>query len=368
MSKISKALDKYKKEHNLSSAQIFNLEDAKLPGSALNEGKDRFARKGVGAEAAKQSVQPHPPQKESSASTETASRETVHHPDDHPEMEGTVSEPQRKPHFVLADRQAEKTVSQEIKNKEKTPHREDEAAVSSEPGSLGRIDPNLVSIVNPGCIESEIFKVLRAKILFPTAGSPPKSILVTSAAPGEGKSFTASNLAVNLAQNIENHVLLMDCDLRRPTIHKLFGFGTVEGLSENLSNGNRLSSLFLKTGIGKLTVLPSGKPPANPSELLSSEKMAGLIEELKNRYDDRFLIIDSPPPIVAPETTALAKLVDGIILVIKSGSTPLHLVEELIDTLGRKKILGAVINRYDSRISFGSYGYKKYSKYYRSKP
>jgi capsular exopolysaccharide synthesis family protein len=159
----------------------------------------------------------------------------------------------------------------------------------------------------------------------------------------------------------------VDCDIRRPKIHKLFGFGVVEGLTEHLSNGSKLPSLLLKTGIDKLTVLPSGKPPANPSELLSSAKMATLIEELNNRYDDRFLIIDSPPPMLAPETAAMAKHVDGIILVIKHGSTPLHLVEELIDNLGREKILGAVINRFDSRVSARYYGYEKYGKYYRKK-
>ena len=141
----------------------------------------------------------------------------------------------------------------------------------------------------------------------------------------------------------------------------------VEGLSEHLSNGSKLPALLLKTGVDKLTILPSGKPPANPSELLSSAKMAALIEELKNRYDDRFLIIDSPPPMLAPETAAMAKHVDGIIVVIKYGSTPIHLVEELIDHLGREKILGAVVNRFDSRISARYYGYEKYGKYYRNK-
>ena len=231
--------------------------------------------------------------------------------------------------------------------------------------SSSRFSPDLVSIVNPSSAEAELFKVLRGKILFPTAGKPPKSILVTSAAPGEGKSFIAANLAVNLAHGIENHVLLLDCDIRRPTIHKLFGFGKVAGLSEHLLNGNKLTSLLLESGVDKLTILPSGKPPANPSELLSSDKMAALIEDLKSSDDDRFLIIDSPPPTLAPETVAMAKHVDGIIVVIKYGSTPINLVEELIENLGREKILGAVVNRFDSRISAKYYGYGKYIKYYR---
>ena len=272
---------------------------------------------------------------------------------------------------MLADKQPEKAVSPGIEPKEKTPHREDEAAVSSEPGSIGisldRIDPNLVSVVDPHSLETEIFKVLRGKILFPASGKPPRSIMVTSAVPGEGKSFVSANLAVNMAQNVDDHVLLMDCDLRRPSMHRLFGLGRVMGLSEHLTNGNNIADLLIKTGLGKLSLFPSGTPPYNPSEVLSSAKMANLLNELKTRYQDRYLIIDSPPPMLAPETIAIAKQVDAIIVVIKFGSTPMDAVEELIDNLGKEKIIGAVINRFDARTS-RYYGYRKYGKYYRSKP
>ena len=382
MSHISKALEKYKKERNLSSAQIFNLDDAKATEPALKEGADRSARKGVDADAAKQSVQPHPPQKESIDSEETASRETLQQQAERPEVEGAAPEADRKPSFVLADKQPEKTVSTAVENKEKGTLGEDQkagsaakpkhiAVVSSATVSaeinLDKIDPNLVSVVNPESLETEIFKVLRAKILFPTSGKPPRSIMVTSAVPGEGKSFVAANLAVNMAQNIEDHVLLMDCDLRRPTMHRMFGLGLVKGLSEHLANGNKISDLLIKTGIGKLSLFPSGTPPHNPSEVLSSAKMAKLLDELKTRYQDRYLIIESPPPMLAPETSAIAKQVDAIIVVIKFGSTPMDAVEELIDNLGKEKIIGAVINRFDARTS-RYYGYRKYGKYYRSKP
>ncbi len=92
------------------------------------------------------------------------------------------------------------------------------------------LDPNLVTYQNPQSIESEMFKILRGNILFPAKGKPPRSILVTSALPGEGKSFVAANLAVSIAQNINEHVLLMDCDIRRPTVHTSFGFDDVPGL------------------------------------------------------------------------------------------------------------------------------------------
>jgi exopolysaccharide/PEP-CTERM locus tyrosine autokinase len=383
MSHISKALDKYKKERNLSSAQIFNLDDAKATEPALKEGEDRSARKGVDADAAKQPAQPSPPQTESIDSKEAASRETVQQQAERPDVEDAVSEADRKPHFGLADKQPEKTVSTAVENKEKGALGEEQVAgsaskqpkyiavVPSEPVAteinLDKIDPNLVSVVNPESLETEIFKVLRGKILFPASGKPPRSIMVTSAVPGEGKSFVAANLAVNMAQNIEDHVLLMDCDLRRPTMHRLFGLGRVKGLSEHLANGNKIPDLLIKTGLGKLSLFPSGTPPHNPSEVLSSAKMANLLEELKTRYQDRYLIIESPPPMLAPETSAIAKQVDAIIVVIKFGSTPMDAVEELIDNLGKEKIIGAVINRFDARTS-RYYGYRKYGKYYRSKP
>ena len=157
----------------------------------------------------------------------------------------------------------------------------------------------------------------------------------------------------------------MDCDLRRPTIHKIFGFNHVHGLSAYFRNHSKLPDLFLKTMVDGLTLLPAGKPPDNPSEIISSANMVHLMNELKSRYDDRFLIIDSPPTLLAPETHAIAKQVDGIIVVINVGSTPLDLLEEMVNSMDKDKIIGAVVNRYDMP-SPRYYRYKKYSKYYES--
>jgi protein-tyrosine kinase len=250
------------------------------------------------------------------------------------------------------------------KHKKETSTSPTESNAVTTGASMNAINKNLVSINKPHSMEAELFRVLRARILFPVSGKPPKSILVTSAVPGDGKSFVASNLAVNLAQNIDETVLLVDCDLRKPVIHKNFGFNSVKGLSEHLTNNTKVDHLFLKTVVDKLTLLPAGKPPANPSEILSSAKMADLVKELKSRYDDRYLIIDTPPPLIAPETSAIAKLVDGIIVVIKCGSTPLDLFEEMISNLGKRKIIGAVFNQYDMPSS-SYYGYGKYRKYYK---
>ena len=112
----------------------------------------------------------------------------------------------------------------------------------------------------------------------------------------------------------------------------------------------------------KLTILPGGATPSNPSELLSSQAMKDLLEQVKNRYHDRYIIVDSPPPQLTAETTALAKHVDGIILVVRTGKTPRALVDELIEKLGREKILGVVLNGHRIPV-MERYGYGRYKAY-----
>lgn len=229
-----------------------------------------------------------------------------------------------------------------------------------------KIDKNLFALLKPQSFEAEQFKILRTNLLFPVSGKSPRSIIVTSSVPDEGKSFVAANLAISIAQNIQDHVLIMDCDMRKPCIHSRFGFSDVPGLSEYLSHGTDLSSLLLKTKVNKLTILPAGKPPHNPSELMSSHQMSRLLEEVKVRYSDRYIIIDSPPPMLTAETSAISRQVDGILLVVKYGSTPRKMVSDLIEIMGKEKILGIILNKFDMRFSgyFGHGKYGKYSKYY----
>lgn len=221
------------------------------------------------------------------------------------------------------------------------------------------IDKSLVTAFFPDSVESEQFRMLKNNILFPEKGLPPKSIMVTSASPGEGKSFVATNLAATIAQNIDEYVLLIDCDLRAPTIHTIFGLNDPPGLSEYLSSAQPLSSLLVKTFLKKLTLLPSGAIPPNPSELLSSEQMRRLLSEVKNRYSDRYVIIDTPPPYFTSETNALAKHVDGIILLVRQGKTRKKEIQNIIDIYDRKKIIGVVQNFAEKKPGYG-YGYHKY--------
>jgi exopolysaccharide/PEP-CTERM locus tyrosine autokinase len=227
-----------------------------------------------------------------------------------------------------------------------------------EPHAAGKIDKELITLRRPQSFEAEQFKILRTNLLLKKKKKTPRSVMITSALPGEGKSFVAANLAVSVARHVNWNVLLIDCDLRRPSIHEQFGFQNVTGLSDYLTNVKTLSQLLLKTDIKNLTILPAGKPPENPSELLSSERMALLLNEVATRYNDRLIIVDSPPPKMTAESGALARYVDGILLIVKYGSTPKDLVIDLVAKLGRNKILGAVVNNFDA----GSARYHK--KYY----
>ena len=226
------------------------------------------------------------------------------------------------------------------------------------------LDENLVSFLTPKSYEAEQFKMLRNNILFPVAGVAPQSILVTSAWQGEGKTFVSANLAISIAMNINKHVLLIDCDLRKPDLHRLYGFGDVPGLSDYLAERRSLDSLLLKTSVEKLTLLPGGPITPNPSELASSERMSAMLQEVKQRYQDRLIVVDSPPPDLAAETSFLARQVDGVLLVVKYGKTPKEDVADLMETVGSDKILGVVVNHLNMPLS-RRYGYGKYGKYSR---
>ena len=222
------------------------------------------------------------------------------------------------------------------------------------------VDHRLVTLKNPKSFEAEQFKILRTNLLFSSTRNKPRTIMVTSSVPDEGKTFVCANLAVSIAQNINEHVLLLDCDMRRPSIHKYFGFEDTPGLTDYLSGISGLPSLLLKTNLEKLTLLPGGKPPHNPSELLSSQRMTDLLKEVKDRYNDRCILIDSPPPMIAAETKAIGHQVDGILLVVKQGSTDRQLVSETLEQFEREKLLGTVINQFNINTSkYYSYGYNK---------
>jgi protein-tyrosine kinase len=226
-----------------------------------------------------------------------------------------------------------------------------------------KFSERLVTLSAPDSFDAENFKVLRGQILFPRDREVPHTILVTSAFPGEGKTFVASNLATALALSVDDYVLLIDADLRRASIHQMFGFSNARGLQEYLTGRKGLDDLLVKTGIEKLTVLPAGKKPRNPGELLSSNMMAQFLKEAKESYKNHFIIIDSPPSHITAEAKFLSKHVDAVIFVVMAQRTPRNAVERAIDNLGRDKVIGVVFNGYDKAHN----GYSKYYDHYYKK-
>jgi capsular exopolysaccharide synthesis family protein len=168
--------------------------------------------------------------------------------------------------------------------------------------------------------------------------------MVTSALPKEGKSFITANLGISLAHGMDQHALLVDCDLRKPVLAKMFGLDNKVGLVDYLSGDAALSELIVKTPVETLSVLTSGKTPANPAELLGSIKMSALVEELSGRYEDRIIIFDSPPLLVAAETSVLAGQVDAVILVVRQSCSGKAQIQKLIDIIGTERIIGIVFN------------------------
>jgi len=230
-------------------------------------------------------------------------------------------------------------------------------------------DERLLKVTHSSTEAAESFRVLRSRILHPQDGRQrPQTIMVTSSSPQEGKSFVSSNLAVTMARGVDQYSLLVDCDLRRPSLAGLFGLSSIckRGLSDYLRDDGDLTELIHKTSVEKLSLLPSGSPPVNPAELLSSDRMAKLVTELSSRYNDRFIIFDSPPYQVASETNVLAKEVDGVVLVVGYGKSDKSLIKKMTDLIGVEKIIGVVFNgmkkSFIHKKVFSSYG--NYGQYY----
>jgi exopolysaccharide/PEP-CTERM locus tyrosine autokinase len=210
-------------------------------------------------------------------------------------------------------------------------------------------DERLTKVVGFTTRTAESFRVLRSKILLPQDGAPPpRTIMVTSALPREGKSFVSANLGIALAQGMDQHALLVDCDLRAPALAQLFGLSSDQGLAEYLQDGVDLSSLLRKTSMEKLSILPSGSPPVNPAELLGSSRMLDLVEEMALRYPDRYVIFDTPPLEVASESHVLSQAVDGVVLVVREGVSNKTLIEKFISDIGKDKIIGVIFNGHKS--------------------
>ena len=181
---------------------------------------------------------------------------------------------------------------------------------------------------------------------------------MTSSLPGEGKTFTAINLAMAISQEFDYTVLLVDADLLRSSVNKVFGIEDKAGLSEYLSGDvDSLSDVLLTTNIPKLTLLPAGKKHHLTSELFSSSLMDSLFDELSERYNDRIIIIDSPPVLSTNEANILSRKVGQIIFIIEQNKTTQASVKEALSQFDDNSVLGIVMNKTRTSNSSGYYGY-----------
>jgi capsular exopolysaccharide synthesis family protein len=225
-----------------------------------------------------------------------------------------------------------------------------EQAVAEEPGSGNK---RRISMLRPDSFAAEQFRTLRARLDSIAAQHPLRTIAIASALPGEGKTLAAVNLAVVSAMSVGRRVLLVDCDLRRPRVHLTLGLSPETGLAEVLKDRATLSDSVIKVDNLNLEVLGVRAQPPNPSELLASTRMRSLVEEAARAYDR--VILDVPPTLALPDAKTVCDLADGVVLVVRAGTTPSEDVTATLDVIDRRRVLGLVLNGVED--SAQRYGY-----------
>lgn len=218
---------------------------------------------------------------------------------------------------------------------------------------------NLVTQNDPKNPAAEAYRVIRTGIQFAQAGKELQTIALISCTPNEGKSTTIANLAVVLTQAGKS-VLLIDCDMRNPTVHKNFNLSNKVGLSSCISMGTALSDAVQKTSIEGLYALTGGVIPPNPSELLGSEQMKNVLQRAKEQYD--YVLIDTPPVMPVTDALIVGRFVDGMILVIASAEVKVEMARDVKNQLvnAGANILGVVLNKVRSEHHGYGYGYYYY--------
>ncbi|HTF35777.1 MAG TPA: CpsD/CapB family tyrosine-protein kinase [Myxococcota bacterium] len=210
----------------------------------------------------------------------------------------------------------------------------------------------------PDSFVAEQFRHLRARLDSIAAQRPLRTIAMTSALPNEGKTTAAINLAVVCEMHLDRRVLLVDCDLRKPKVHRALGLRPEAGLAEVLQGDAPLEKAIMRVeggafDSGALEVLPVKAQPSNPSELLASAKFKSLIEELSRRYG--LVILDTPATLALPDAKTISELADGLIMVVRADVTPQEDVQAALDILDRRRVLGIVLN--DAQVDEHYYGY-----------
>ncbi len=219
----------------------------------------------------------------------------------------------------------------------------------------GDLSGRLVTLTDPDSPAAEAYRTLRTGLMFSLVDSPPKAILLTSAGKEEGKSTTCANLAITLAQ-AQKKVLVVDCDLRKPVAHKIFGLRNFEGMTDVLT-GERSAQQVIQKPLENLNVITVGPLPPNPTELLSSRRFTEFLKGIRESFD--YVLVDAPPIGLVSDPAIVATQADGVLLVLNSQGTrkkEVHQAVRNLEAVGAR-VLGTVINNVRTTKS----GYYRYS-------
>jgi capsular exopolysaccharide synthesis family protein len=206
--------------------------------------------------------------------------------------------------------------------------------------------------VNADHTSTEQYRRLAARLHLSQMEHGTRIFMVTSALPGEGKTLTATNLALTLAESYKRQVLLIDADLRRPWVHEMFQLPNLTGLNDGLKEDNARKVPLLRL-TDHLTVLTAGRPDSDPMSVLSSNRIKQVLAEAGAQFD--MVILDTPPVALLTDAHLLASLVDAVLLVVEAGSTPLAAIKTAVDAVGRDRILGVLLNRADDALTYDAY-------------
>ena len=206
----------------------------------------------------------------------------------------------------------------------------------------GHLSPLLVAAVAPHAVAAEQYRSLRTRLMLGEDGQPRRVLLVTSPSKGDGKSVTAANLALTMAQDFNRRVVLVDADLRRPGVHELFGLPQTPGLADLLLGNLTLEDAIVDLPDFNLSVLTAGLTPERPAELLGSVAMRRALDTLRARYDR--VVIDMPPVVPLADVGVLAPQVDGVVLVVRAGATKKPQIERALSVFEANRLVGLVLN------------------------
>ncbi len=220
-------------------------------------------------------------------------------------------------------------------------------------------DGQLVAAIAPQSTAAERYRLLRTRIKQVERGRSMRSIVITSPSKGDGKSLTAANLALTMAQEFHQRVLLLDADLRRPAVARMFGLGDGPGLTEVLMGVADIENALVHLPDQHLTIVPAGAPVAQPAELLGSAAMRRVLDTLSKTYDR--ILIDMPPVSPLADVHVVSPIVDGLLMIVRAGSTPKPAIERALAGLDIAKVLGLVLNGAGEPIpdgyEYAGYGY-----------